>query len=407
MQRPASRPDPGPEETAPVTSTFFPLRFRSIERFLESSCGTSPTTRKRDRGSDPPRPRASVCLRRASRSSFARMEVRWACKRKFPVSAVAYTSRDLGPYRPASCCEKVCRGQGRSEGDDRAAPGTASGWRDAWAWYRRRGSGPASESVERGLAMSRVMRTAAAVDYPCSDGRPMAESEAQLRAMLYVVWVLYTHFRDRSDVYVGADMFIYCEEGNPGAVVAPDVFVAIGAPKRAQDPRLSYKLWEEPKGPDFVLEVVSRSTWPVDRDRKRALYASLGVEEYWLYDPPGERLERRLRGMRLVGGRYRELPPAASSEVGIRHLRSAVLGLDMWVDQDDVLQVRDPVTGEVFLRPDEERVKRLAAETRARREAAAREAAEARAGEEAAAREAAEAQVAELQARLRELQGVR
>ena len=255
--------------------------------------------------------------------------------------------------------------------------------------------------------MSRVIRTAAAVDYPCSDGRPMAESEAQLRAMLYVVWVLYTHFRDRSDVYVGADMFIYCEEGNPGAVVAPDVFVAIGAPKRAQDPRLSYKLWEEPKGPDFVLEVVSRSTWPVDRDRKRALYASLGVEEYWLYDPPGERLERRLRGMRLVGGRYRELPPAASSEVGIRHLRSAVLGLDMWVDQDDVLQVRDPVTGEVFLRPDEERVKRLAAETRARREAAAREAAEARAGEEAAAREAAEAQVAELQARLRELQGVR
>ena len=30
-----------------------------------------------------PRPRASVCLRRASRSSFARMEIRWACKRKF------------------------------------------------------------------------------------------------------------------------------------------------------------------------------------------------------------------------------------------------------------------------------------------------------------------------------------
>ena len=58
-------------------------------------------------------------------------------------------------------------------------------------------------------------------------------------------------------------MFIYHEQGNPEAVVAPDVFVVIGAPKRAEDDRrLSYKLWEEPKGPDFVLEVASRRTWP-------------------------------------------------------------------------------------------------------------------------------------------------
>ena len=52
--------------------------------------------------------------------------------------------------------------------------------------------------------------------------------------------------------------------------------MVVGAPKREKDPRLSYKLWEEPKGPDFVLEVVSRGTWRVDRDEKPKVYAKAG-----------------------------------------------------------------------------------------------------------------------------------
>ena len=251
------------------------------------------------------------------------------------------------------------------------------------------------------------MRPAAVVEYPYSDGRPLAESEAQLRAIVYLVAALYGHFRDRPDAYVGADMFIYHERGNPAAVAAPDVFVVIGAPKREDDRRLSYKLWEEPKGPDFVLEVASRSTWAADRDEKRALYASLGVEEYWLYDPTGERIRSRLCAMRLESGGYRELAPEAAALEG-RYLRSAVVGLDLRVDGAGELHVRNPVTGEEYLRPEEEHTARLAAEARAGREAAARraevaarEAAELRAGREAQARAAAEARVAELQARLR------
>ena len=80
------------------------------------------------------------------------------------------------------------------------------------------------------------------------------------------------------------------------------MFVVIGTPKHL---RKSYKLWEEPKGPDFVLEVVSESTWVVDRDEKPEPYASLEVGEYWLFDPTGEQYPPRLRGMRLEGGRYR------------------------------------------------------------------------------------------------------
>ena len=243
--------------------------------------------------------------------------------------------------------------------------------------------------------MSRVMRPAAVVDYPYSDGQPMAESEAHLRAILYLVAALYGHFRNRPDVYVGADMFIYHEEGNPAAVVAPDVFVVIGAAKREDNRRLSYKLWEEPKGPDFVLEVASRRTWPRDRDRKRALYARLGVEEYWLYDPTGERIRSRLRAMRLEAGEYQELAPEAAALEG-RYLRSAVLGLDVRVDGAGELHVRNPQTGEDYLMPEEEHAARLAAEARAGREAETRRAA-------TDARAAAEAKVAELEAQLREL----
>ena len=249
--------------------------------------------------------------------------------------------------------------------------------------------------------MSRVMRPAAVVSYPFSDGRPMAESEAQLVPMVYLVAALRRYFRDRPDVYVGGDMFVYYEEGNPAAVVAPDVFVAIGAPKRAEDPRLSYKLWEEPKGPDFVLEVVSRSTWSVDWGEKRALYAALGVREYWLHDPTGEQLAARLRGMRLEGGGYRELAPAAAR--GGRSLHSAVLGLDLRVERDGALRMRDPVTGEALLTYEEEHDGRRAAEVRAGQEAAARRSADDRAREEAAAREAAEARVAELESLIRTL----
>ena len=84
-------------------------------------------------------------------------------------------------------------------------------------------------------------------------------------------------------------MFVYYERGNAEAVVAPDVFVVMGAGKREENPRLSYRLWEAPRGPDFVLEVVSRGTWEVDRDEKPLLYADLGVREYWLLSARGSR----------------------------------------------------------------------------------------------------------------------
>ena len=67
------------------------------------------------------------------------------------------------------------------------------------------------------------------------------------------------HFRDRDDVYVSGDTFVYSPGVDPdGEVVprsvAPDVFVVVGAVKRMRN---SYVPWQEPKGPDFVMETAS------------------------------------------------------------------------------------------------------------------------------------------------------
>ena len=252
--------------------------------------------------------------------------------------------------------------------------------------------------------MSRSVPPEVVVHYPCSDDQPMAESEFQLVPMLYALTVLRTHFRHREDVYVGGDMFVYYEEGNPGAVVAPDVFVVIGTPKRAEHLRDTYKLWEEPKGPDFVLEVLSSGTWKADLGPKRALYASLGVAEYWLLDPTRENLlSPPLRGMRLAGRQYRELPVlqlAASAPM----LRSEVLGLDLRLDRG-ALRFRDSATGEDLLSHEEAVAARQQAIAAHQESDAVRRAAEGRVRREVVAREAAEAQVAALKARLRDLQG--
>ncbi len=55
-------------------------------------------------------------------------------------------------------------------------------------------------------------------------------------------------------MYVSGDLLIYYQEGDPGVSIAPDVFVVMGAAKHE---RPSYRLWDEPKAPDFVLEVAS------------------------------------------------------------------------------------------------------------------------------------------------------
>ena len=236
-----------------------------------------------------------------------------------------------------------------------------------------------------------------AVDYPSSDGKPLAENDPQLHAILYAVGALRVYYADRPDVYVSGDLLVYYEEGNPRVSVAPDAFVVFGVEDRR---RMNYKVWEEGKGPDFVLEVASPSTWREDVQRKPAIYAGLGVREYFLFDPMGAHYTPRLQGYRMVGGAYERLTAVASIDRTLA-LRSEVLGLDLRTRGEEI-RFHDPATGETLLSHGEMAAARRDAEALAAATEARATDAEARATDAEARAAAAEARVAELESKLGE-----
>ena len=200
-----------------------------------------------------------------------------------------------------------------------------------------------------------------AVQYPETDGKPMAESDFQRKPLTYAVEALDLFFRERSDVYVSGNLFVYYEKGNPDAVVAPDVFVVIGVPKRD---RPSYSIWQEGKGPDLVIEITSRATRWEDQGTKRALYAHLQVREYFQYDPTGDYLKPALQGYRLGrGGDYAPIPSRADAAAALT-LPSQVLGLELRL-RDGRLRFYDPTSGQELRDYQEAELARQAAEKRA------------------------------------------
>ena len=248
--------------------------------------------------------------------------------------------------------------------------------------------------------MSRIGLLDDGVVYPTSDDQPMAETPVHGDCMMYVTsalrWWFGRHGRD--DVYVGMNNFLYYERGNPRAVVAPDVYVVVGAP--ASPPRDSYMLWNEPKAPDFVLEVTSKSTRRDDERRKRQVYAALGVREYFLYDPRAEWLAPPLQGFRLHEGAYRRLAAVTVLPDREAAVASEVLGLELRDERAQRrVRLRDPATGESLLTHEE-------SERARQEETAARREAEIRIAQESAARHEAEARVAALEARLRALEDI-
>ncbi len=228
------------------------------------------------------------------------------------------------------------------------------------------------------------------IEYPDSDGKPMAETPLHRKVMLHLIEALEDHFAGEPDVYVSGNMLLYYEKGNPSSAVAPDIFVVRGVPK--DEDRDVYLLWREGKAPCFVLEVTSKSTRLEDQRKKKDLYAELGVEEYFLFDPRSEYLNPRFQGLLLTGSEYQPLRLVPDGG-----LTSRTTGIT-FQPQGTSLRMTDARTGRLLLTFTEWKKRALAAEERAEAESAARRAAEERAAqaekravEEATARRAAEA----------------
>ena len=197
--------------------------------------------------------------------------------------------------------------------------------------------------------------------YPESDGQPMTESDATRDYLFYSVEALRLYFKSRGSVYVSGNLFIYYEEGNPKAVISPDVFVVFGVNHRK---RRSYKTWQENnKLPSFILEITSKSTKKQDQENKPKLYASLGVEEYFQYDPTADYLNPQLQGAQLVNGDYEPIPIQYTDDK-IPFIHSKVLGLDLQLRESfkgiglvpipRALRFYDPQTGRIL--PSQEEV---------------------------------------------------
>ncbi|MDE0453439.1 MAG: Uma2 family endonuclease [Gammaproteobacteria bacterium] len=196
------------------------------------------------------------------------------------------------------------------------------------------------------------------VEYPTSDGKPLAESDLHFDRLTYAAHALKVRYADTPDVYVGANMLVYDEPGNPRRHLAPDVFVVFGVPNHRRD---LFKIWEE-KPPSFVLEVTSKSTRREDMRTKRQRYAAWGVQEYFLYDPRSEYLAPPFQGLTLREGVYESMPLTRFPN-GQRGYLSRVLGIHLYLKGSE-LRLFDPTKG-CDLRTYEE-AQREIAELRAR-----------------------------------------
>ena len=69
------------------------------------------------------------------------------------------------------------------------------------------------------------------IEYPESDGRPMAETQAHGQVIVDLHYALSRRYADVPDVYVWFNMLLYYVQGDPRACVAPDVFLVHGVDK--------------------------------------------------------------------------------------------------------------------------------------------------------------------------------
>jgi Uma2 family endonuclease len=123
----------------------------------------------------------------------------------------------------------------------------------------------------------------AAVIYPDSDGKPMADNTEQFQWIVTIKENLELIYADDPNVFVAGDLLWYPVEGNNTICQAPDALVALTRPKGY---RGSYKQWAENNvPPQVVFEILSPSNRRGEMAKKLQFYNRHGVEEYYEYDP--------------------------------------------------------------------------------------------------------------------------
>ena len=179
--------------------------------------------------------------------------------------------------------------------------------------------------------------------YPAEDGEPMPDAHYQSRDFRYLVHACELRCAEHPNAYVAGNQFVYYKEGDPKAVVAPDVWVAFDVRER---PPATYKTWRQGKAPDFVMEVASPGTWRQDLNVKPGIYECMGVREYFLCDVGGAHLlEEPLLGFRRRRGVLEKVPTQLIE--GYLSLESEVLGMVFKVRGKEI-RAYNAATGERY-----------------------------------------------------------
>ena len=255
--------------------------------------------------------------------------------------------------------------------------------------------------------------------YPEEDGQPMAVSDLHRRILIRTLLVLEEHFKQAPEVYISGDILMYYVEGDPGKSISPDVLVTFGVHKKN---RPIYKVWEEGKAPDFVMEFSSKNTYRTNLGKKSEIYALLGIQNYFLYDAEDRYLSPPLMGFELIEGSYVPIIPGSDDGLHAAALgldfHAATLGLDFHEDGGVGLDfheggvglgIYDPVAEEWLQTPAESAAMRIEAverkveiaEARAEQEITRANDAEARAAQEVIRAETAEAKVKTAEAKVK------
>ena len=164
------------------------------------------------------------------------------------------------------------------------------------------------------------------IEYPTSDGKPMADNTLQWEWIVTIKNELETLLWDDPDVFVASDLLWYPIEGDSRTSFALDVMVAFGRPKGH---RGCYKQWEEGGvAPQVVFEVLSPNNTRQEMTRKLTAYERFGPNEYYLYDPDHLKLD----GWRREADRLIRIEPMdgwVSPLLGI-HFELGPLGLRLY-----------------------------------------------------------------------------
>ena len=217
----------------------------------------------------------------------------------------------------------------------------------------------------------------------------MGESRLHAELVHYLMEVLKWLFRDQLCA-IYENFNFYQTRTKYEKPLAPDIAIIKGV---ARWPERSWRVGVHGPAPHVVFEIASEETWKRDLEEKPHLYARMGVQEYFAYDPNQPQVWRN-QPYRLCGWRL-------DKESGL--MQQIIPGPDgrLWSEQLDSLLIPDgpklhlyDYAGDVRLtRSGAEAMARQAAERRAATEAQSRRFAERRA-------QAAERRMqAELQAR--------